>query len=397
MWPTSEVVSIPPHISSSSTELESKFPPEFLPPSQSSSKPSTPILPTDPITRWPSENEAFVEQARRVPIIRTVGHDTKLECGIKTPGTESEIKWDKIGSNMPFKFRIENGDLVIEDLRKEDEGLYQCSLTLPGKQNSVHFTDLKVADYVPVFYGSSFIDLPPLTDEEWKNLDLELSIKPAAKDGIILHTTKGVTESLGEYYHTVFLRKGKIVYRSKLGTKIDELESKTPVRVGKWSKIRILNNENEKTLIVNTDEPIVKAIAQTSEVTLSSIPSNKIHLGGEPASSSKFIGTISRIIINQHPVEIMPKLLVEIPAKGESGVLVKAKPAVEESNECSKNPCQNNGICIAANVHEGFKCECSDYYFGASCQYKDRFCANKGISSSELILKTEYLFGFEIP
>ena len=71
----------------------------------------------------------------------------------------------------------------------------------------------------------------------------------------------------------------------------------------------------------------------------------------------------------------MPNLLVEMPARGETGVIVRAKPA-EASNECASNPCQNGGICIAANVHEGFKCDCTDYYYGASCQYKDRFCMN---------------------
>lgn len=105
----------------------------------------TPPLPTSPVTRWPVEKEAFVEQARRVPLIKTVGQEAKLVCGVKSPGSENEVKWDKIGGNMPFKFRIERGDLVIEDLRKEDEGLYQCSLTIPGAPESVFFIDLKVA------------------------------------------------------------------------------------------------------------------------------------------------------------------------------------------------------------------------------------------------------------
>ena len=94
---------------------------------------------------WPRDQENFVEQARRVPVIRTVGQDTTLICGVKSPGAEDQVKWDKIGGTMPFKFRINRGDLVIEDLRKEDEGLYQCSLTLPGRETSIFFTDLKVA------------------------------------------------------------------------------------------------------------------------------------------------------------------------------------------------------------------------------------------------------------
>lgn len=117
---------------------------------------------------WPREKEAFVEQARRVPVIRTVGQDTILVCGVKSPGAENEVKWDKIGGNMPFKFRIDRGDLIIEDLRKEDEGLYQCSLSLPGRDTSIFFTDLKVAGKTVATLMESKLEFRLRTGIPWK-------------------------------------------------------------------------------------------------------------------------------------------------------------------------------------------------------------------------------------
>ena len=196
--------------------------------------------------------------------------------------------------------------------------------------------------------------------------------------GIILHTTKGVTRGgEAENFHTVFLRKGKVVYETKAGASHEELESKWPIRVGKWTKIRIKNNENERTLTVNSDEPVVKAVAYPREVTFSSKPSGKVHLGGNPDNKedSKFAGTISRIIVNQNQVDLHPPRIVSsLPKEGDSGVIVGIQGNVEQSDECGKEPCQNGGVCITANVHEGFRCECSDFFHGAYCQFKTRFC-----------------------
>ncbi|KAE9552457.1 hypothetical protein FO519_004342 [Halicephalobus sp. NKZ332] len=232
-------------------------------------------------SHWPVEKESYVEQARRVPVIRTVGDEAVLKCGGQTTGAkDKDVDWQKIGGEMPQSYRIYNSDLYISGVKKDDEGLYQCGVTLPGGHNSISFVDLKIADYVPVFHGNAIIDIPPLTDEQWQNLDLELSLKPNHKDGVILHTTKGVTKGgEAENFHTVFLRKGKIVYETKAGNSHDELESKWPIR-----------------------------------------------------------------------------------------------GSIEQSDECGKEPCQNEGICITANVHEGFRCECSDFFHGSYCQFKTRFC-----------------------
>ena len=97
-------------------------------------------------SHWPVEKESYVEQARRIPVIRTVGDEAVLKCGGQTTGAkDQDIKWQKIGGEMPQTYRIYNSDLYVSGVKKDDEGLYQCSVNLPGGHNSISFVDLKIA------------------------------------------------------------------------------------------------------------------------------------------------------------------------------------------------------------------------------------------------------------
>uniref|UniRef100_A0A914BVB7 Basement membrane proteoglycan n=1 Tax=Acrobeloides nanus TaxID=290746 RepID=A0A914BVB7_9BILA len=306
------------------------------------------------------------------PIIRTVGLEAMLPCSAEgANGVHGEVTWEKIGGQLPFSYRLQNADLMINKLRKEDAGIYKCNVRTKSGHGSISFIELKVADFVPVFNNATYLEIPPLTEDQWRELDVELSVKPSTREGVIFHTEKD-SGSL-ENYHHIGLKKGRVIYKYNLGTGENELQSKNPIKVGRWSQIRIKNDQNKATLIVNAEDSIEKPNEQGIEL---SGQSKNIQLGGSPASKNKteeyFTGTISRVIINQMPIDI-----------GTSMKVVEMEPHISENNanlqhniECRNEPCQNNGKCIPANVHEGFRCECERYFHGSYCQYRNHICTN---------------------
>uniref|UniRef100_A0A7E4ZZ11 Basement membrane proteoglycan n=1 Tax=Panagrellus redivivus TaxID=6233 RepID=A0A7E4ZZ11_PANRE len=373
---TSETVNVieeEPESSEIVTVQPSEDPPTTVPttPEQQTFYTATPdVLPETTI--MPIERESLVEQARRVPVVATHGTETKLKCPTYTSDSAAEITWEKIGEQMPLAYHIADGSLILTNASKEDAGIYQCSVRQASGAGTVSFVDLRVAEFVPSFRGKNVIELPPLTDHDWKELDLELSIKPSSRDGVIFHTTRGGQDgSTPEQYHTVSLRHGKVVYESKLTQGPPEvLESENIVRVGKWSKIRIQNTPDELSLRVNTDPAVMAAIP--SEVVLSETPANNVFVGGDPdddAAGHKFVGVISRLLVGHKAVPFSPKVVSQ-------SVAARTNVELEAANECASMPCQNEGICLPAQVHEGFICECSELFHGTHCQFKGRKCAN---------------------
>lgn len=134
-------------------------------------------------THYPIEKETFFEQGKRVPLIKTIGEETVLKCDIPKSLIKNTVEWEKIGGKLPENHQVKDDMLIIKKIQKDDGGLYQCSVFDEKRIPTVSFVDLKIADYVPVFHGNAVINLPPLSDQQWSNLDLELSIKPVTRDG----------------------------------------------------------------------------------------------------------------------------------------------------------------------------------------------------------------------
>ncbi|KHN80139.1 Basement membrane proteoglycan [Toxocara canis] len=284
-------------------------------------------------------------------------------------GVLGEAKWEKVGGELPYAYSVRNGVLVLKDLARSDGGVYKCTLQTESGMATVTHINLQVSDFVPSFDGAGFVKLKPMTIDEWENVNIKLSVKPKMKDGLILYTSRQKGgEQKTDNFISVGLRKGKVVYRYDVGNGPVELESSYPVRVNEWHRIELRNNKAKAALYVDGDDVVEKK----SEVyAISEAPSTNISIGGleslhsevESGFTRGLDGWISEVTISGIPVDI-----------GQDAVAKWG--AVEQSSICSVNPCQHGGLCVPANVHRGFACNCdrADGYEGEFCERRSRKC-----------------------
>ncbi|KAK0394822.1 hypothetical protein QR680_000951 [Steinernema hermaphroditum] len=304
-----------------------------------------------------------------LPIIRAVGEQVNLACpSTMAKGLPGKVKWEKVNGNLPFAHRITQGVLALDKLKKEDAGLYKCTTETNGLASVTHVT-LEVTDFVPQFNGIGHLELEPLEEENWQNLDVILSVKPNVRDGLIFYTEKAHPSSIKpENFHSAGLKGGKVFYKYNVGEGDVVLVSSHPVRVGEWQTIQLTNNPNKATLVVNSVD-INEHPNKGSP--LSTVESGNVNLGGlagvnirkEHIGVNKpFIGSISQLLISGKPVDL-----------GESA---KRDDDVKQTQICSDNPCQNGAECTVVNVAKGYTCKCTHGYSGEVCQFKDGNCTS---------------------
>ncbi|CEF60015.1 Epidermal growth factor-like domain and Laminin G domain and Concanavalin A-like lectin/glucanases superfamily domain and Insulin-like growth factor binding protein, N-terminal domain and Concanavalin A-like lectin/glucanase, subgroup domain and Immunoglobulin-like fold domain-containing protein [Strongyloides ratti] len=287
---------------------------------------------------------------------------------------------------MPFSYKIDNnGILSINNVKIKDSGLYECiEQQINGKTIPSKYVLLTVTQLVPRFDGKSYLSLQPISPEQWRDLNMNITIKPSIKDGIILYVEKNSGQyNNPENYHEIKLKNGKVVYDYDIGNGNVNITSKKEIQLNEWSTISIMNDENMAKLIVNNENAIIAE--NDGQKIYENIPSSNLNIGGKEISTKKltngksndvenyFVGSISQLIVSNRSFDI-------------GSNVVRIHGTVQQSKICSPNPCRNNGQCHTANVLMGFICHCREGYIGNYCEIKNNICngnlnCEKGICS----------------
>ncbi|EFO18041.1 hypothetical protein LOAG_10457 [Loa loa] len=304
-------------------------------------------------------------------IIGAVGDEIELHCpATGAPGVYGEVKWEKVNDELPYAYSIRQGILHLNDVKRTDEGVYRCIIRTDSGLATVTHVHLKVSDFVPLFGGNGYMELKPLTDEQWNDINMKISFKPKSPNGLLLYTERQNSNNPNETinYLSVGLKNGFVIYRYNVGAGSAKLMSTYPVVMNEWHKIEIINQPSQATLLVDEDDIIEQDnyYFNTSEGI-----SNILNIAGTKDEATMkrstfnqpFVGTITSLTISDERINF-----------GEN-ILTKSSN-IEKDTACSLGLCQHNSICIPTNVHTGFICDCSNAkgYEGEFCERKILKC-----------------------
>ncbi|XP_015607232.1 pikachurin [Cephus cinctus] len=199
---------------------------------------------------------------------------------------------------------------------------------------------------VPSFNGSSYLRYPGLADTSLSWLELAVTLKPTAPDGVVLYNGHH-SDATGDFI-ALYLSAGHVQFTFDLGTGPATLRSETPVRLGEWLEVRVSRTGRLASLEVEDDPP--QEILAPGAFTQLSLPLN-LYLGGAPTpdmyspkmkTTASFIGCIQTVILNGREV----------------GILAEALGGVNVGNcghACEARPC---GDAECRPLRERFTCRC---------------------------------------
>ncbi|EZA60909.1 Pikachurin, partial [Ooceraea biroi] len=199
---------------------------------------------------------------------------------------------------------------------------------------------------VPSFNGSSYLRYPGLADTSLSWLELSVTLKPTAPDGVILYNGHH-SDATGDFI-ALYLSSGHVQFTFDLGTGPATLRSENPVRLGEWVAVRVSRTGRLASLEVE-DDPAQEILAPGAFTQLS-LPLN-LYLGGAPSSDmyspkmktmASFVGCIQTIVLNNREV----------------GILAEALGGVNVGNcghACEARPC---GDAECRPLRERFTCRC---------------------------------------
>ncbi|KMR03602.1 pikachurin-like isoform x1 protein [Lasius niger] len=199
---------------------------------------------------------------------------------------------------------------------------------------------------VPSFNGSSYLRYPGLADTSLSWLELSVTLKPTAPDGVILYNGHH-SDATGDFI-ALYLSSGHVQFTFDLGTGPATLRSENPVRLGEWVEVRVSRTGRLASLEVEEDP--AQEILAPGAFTQLSLPLN-LYLGGAPSSdmyspkmktTASFVGCIQTIVLNNR----------------EMGILAEALGGVNVGNcghACEARPC---GDAECRPLRERFTCRC---------------------------------------
>ncbi|XP_020280960.1 pikachurin-like isoform X2 [Pseudomyrmex gracilis] len=222
-----------------------------------------------------------------------------------------------------------------------DTAVCLCPLGFTGD-----LCETRVDLQVPSFNGSSYLRYPGLADTSLSWLELSVTLKPTAPDGVILYNGHH-SDATGDFI-ALYLSSGHVQFTYDLGTGPATLRSENPVRLGEWIEVRVSRTGRLASLEVE-DEPAQEILAPGAFTQLS-LPLN-LYLGGAPSSdmyspkmktTASFAGCIQTIVLNNREV----------------GILAEALGGMNVGNcghACEARPC---GDAECRPVRERFTCRC---------------------------------------
>ncbi|XP_022913817.2 pikachurin [Onthophagus taurus] len=236
-------------------------------------------------------------------------------------------------------------------LTSETSAVCLCPLGFSGD-----LCEIRVDLEVPSFNGSSHLRYKGLGEEALTWLDLQVTLKPTAEDGLILyngHRGNGIGD-----FMALYLRKGRVGFAYDLGTGVAEASSQHKINLGEWHEVRI--SRTGRLAILEVDNQIPIEVLSPGAFTQLSLPQN-LYLGGVPnfnmvspqiKTRSAFVGCVQKIEINGKPVSILAEAL--------GGANVDNCP-----HPCIAKPCGEDGECVPEMDY--FTCRCKPGYRDQLC------------------------------
>ncbi|KAK0089340.1 hypothetical protein PV325_007884 [Microctonus aethiopoides] len=217
---------------------------------------------------------------------------------------------------------------------------------------------------VPSFNGSSYLRYPGMADTSLSWLELSITLKPVAPDGVILYNGHH-NDATGDFI-ALYLSAGYIQFTFDLGTGPATLRSKSPVRLGEWLEVRVSRTGRMATLEVEEEPP--QEILAPGAFTQLSLPLN-LYLGGAPAPdiftpkmkiTASFVGCIQTIVINHREIGILAEALGGVNV-GNCGHACEARP-------CGDAECRPLRERFTCRCHPGVPhpCPAPDYFSSSS-------------------------------
>ncbi|CAM1304488.1 HSPG2 (predicted) [Pycnogonum litorale] len=306
---------------------------------------ATPVIP-------PGEVET-----RKAPFGSTV----VMDCPKKLPGRVA-YTWSKQGGSLPPQTKINDGQMVISNVRADDAGIYVC--TIKNDETSIDVpTILVITGVVPYFSQSpsSYLSLPTLP--AYVEFDIEISLKPEKPDGIVLYNGQQVGS--GDYI-AFGLANGHAEFRFELGSGPAVVRSNKPLELGKWHTVRLSRNGKQGRLVVD-DEPEVNAVAQgrfrgldLQEPLFVGGVSDFKNIGKQSGFTQGFVGCIGRLVIGGVEHDLVNDAQTSV--------------GVTSCETCSDKPCMHGGVCQEALTKRGYECICAAGFSGENCEKVGEAC-----------------------
>ncbi|BFZ23346.1 hypothetical protein BsWGS_26385 [Bradybaena similaris] len=293
-----------------------------------------------------------------------LGTPTQLRCEA-SGSPQPRISWVKEDGELPIDHNlVDGGDLYIPKVSAEDGGTYNC-LASNTYGTSKHPVILVVAAFVPYFQQNpvSYISYEPLK-EMYVDLDILLSFRPEATDGLLLYNSQYNTDS-GDF--VCFGLQGQYPeFRFDVGSGAATIRGAQPLELNKWHTVHLKRNKKNGTLLVNDEPPYYGESAgefQGLDLGEPLYVGNVPDVRQIPASarfSSGFVGGVSQIRIKG----------VDLNLGGQARNMVQ----VQQYQVCRDAQCLNGGSCRPYNIREGFICECPRGFTGNRCELRGERC-----------------------
>ncbi|KAI4479291.1 hypothetical protein M0804_011076 [Polistes exclamans] len=166
---------------------------------------------------------------------------------------------------------------------------------------------------VPSFNGSSYLRYPGLGDTSLSWLELSVTLKPTAPDGVIIYNGHH-SDASGDFI-ALYLSSGYVHFTFDLGTGAATLRSDNPIRLGEWLEMKV--SRTGRLASLNVENDLIREILAPGAFTQLFLPLN-LYLGGAPSpdlyslklkTTSSFVGCIQSVILNRREIGILAEAL----------------------------------------------------------------------------------------
>ena len=213
-------------------------------------------------------------------------------------------------------------------------------------------------------------------------MKLKLSINPNASTGLILYN--GQLEGID--YIAILLRNGLVEFHYELGFGPTVITSNSTISLHSWHVIEVIRNGPMGQLIVDDLVPVVK----NGMGTILNLGNDYLYLGGVPDYlalpdeldiKTGFSGCIRQLAVSlsDEPEDLIYSALSGVDIGDCSEVLM-----------CLSDPCHNGATCVDDGFDNTFKCLCTPWFTGVTCdtevtQCVNNICENEGECFPKLV------------
>ncbi|XP_014215868.1 protein crumbs [Copidosoma floridanum] len=233
-----------------------------------------------------------------------------------------------------------------------DETEHKFNCTCP---NGFHG---EICDHVTTISlsGSSLVTVNTSREEGY---DIQFRFRTTLPDGLLAIGT-------GPTYYILKLNGGKLNLHSSLLNKWNGVYIGAGLNDSNWHKVFVAINATHLVLSANEEQSIYPinltegATAMHTSFPTTYIGSTLINLKKLLSGTPFFVGCTEDVIINGEWIYAGSSTSRHVE-------MLNVESGCHREEQCSPNPCQNNGYCT--DLWRDFSCECERPYLGSTCQY----------------------------